>query len=156
LLIDGGVIDPVPIALARALAPQLPVVAVVLSPPIDGWPGPVRPRLLNSLPFLGSYLAGLSITRALNIFLRSIDIGGALITEQILQLEQPDVIIRPAVPHIGLLDPVVVSEVTRLGELAAAAAVPEIYRALSWRRRISKRFSRRSYPGHFSRFSDGA
>jgi NTE family protein len=155
MLIDGGVIDPVPVALARLLAPQLPVVAVVLSPPIDGWTGPVRPRLLNSLPFVGSYIANLSISRAFNIFLRSIDIGGALITEQILQLEQPDVIIRPAVPQVGLLDPVIVPEMTRLGEVAAEAAVPEIYRALSWRSRLAKRFSRRSYPRRTDGFFDG-
>ena len=35
-LVDGGVLDPVPVAPARALAPKLPVVAVVLTAPI-GW-----------------------------------------------------------------------------------------------------------------------
>jgi hypothetical protein len=97
--------DPVPISLARALAPGLPVVAVVLSPPVDQWQNPVKPRLLSTLPFLGSYISRHRFTRALDIFMRSVDIGGALLTEQILELERPEVIIRPAVPHIGLMDP---------------------------------------------------
>jgi NTE family protein len=34
-LVDGGVLDPVPVSVARSLAPRLPVVAVVLSPPME-------------------------------------------------------------------------------------------------------------------------
>jgi hypothetical protein len=43
-----------------------------------------------------------------------------------------------------------------LGELAAEAAVPEIHRALSWRSRLTKRFSRRGYPRRTDGFFDGA
>lgn len=143
LLIDGGVLDPVPVALARALAPGLPVVAVVLSPPLAQWEGRIKPRLLNSLPFLGSYLARLRIARALDIFMRSVDIGGALLTEQILEIEQPEVVIRPAVAQFGLLDTIDVQEVARLGEQAAQRALPEIYRAVSWRRRLKARLKHR-------------
>ncbi len=141
-LIDGGVLDPVPVALARSLAPELPVVAVVLSPPLNEWGGPVRPRLLNSLPFLANYIARMRITQATNIFLRSIDIGGAMLTELRLKVDKPDVIIRPAVPQIGLLDQVDIGEVARLGELAAEAALPEIQKAVSWRGWLGRRVSR--------------
>jgi len=30
-LVDGGIVDPVPVSIARSLAPRLPVVAVVLN-----------------------------------------------------------------------------------------------------------------------------
>ena len=50
VLIDGGVLDPVPVNLARSLAPDLPVVAVVLSPPIDQWVQPSPPRSRSSSP----------------------------------------------------------------------------------------------------------
>jgi NTE family protein len=155
LLIDGGVMDPVPISLARALAPGLPVVAVVLSPLLDQWRHPVKPRLLSTLPFLGSYISQHRFTRALDIFMRSVDIGGALLTEQILELERPEVVIRPAVPQIGLLDPVDVVEVARIGERAAEAVLPELFRVVSWRGRLSTRVSRRAYSRRYNRLVDG-
>jgi NTE family protein len=139
VLIDGGVLDPVPVNLARSLAPELPVVAVVLSPPIDEWVQPTPPRLLNSLPFLSSYLSRLRMAKALNVFLRSVDIGGAMLTELRLQLDRPEVIIRPPVPHIGLLDHVDVSEVALLGGLGAENELEKLNRAVGWRARVSRK-----------------
>jgi len=139
LLIDGGVLDPVPVKPARSFAPELPVVAVVLSPHLEKWSGPGTPRLLNSLPFLGTYLARLRIAQALNIFMRSIDIAGAMLTELRLQMDQPDVIIRPDVSHIGLLDHIDVHEVVLKGEEAAEASLPAIRQALNWRNSLARR-----------------
>jgi NTE family protein len=149
-LIDGGVLDPVPVAVARSLAPKLPVVAVVLSPPLAEWGGPERPRLLNALPFVANYVARLRIAQATNIFLRSIDIGGAMLTELRLALDKPDVTIRPAVPHIGLLDQVDISAVARLGAEAAEAALPEIRKAVGWRGWVSRKVSRTIGRGQLS------
>jgi len=142
-LIDGGVLDPVPIGTARLMAPDLPVVAVVLSPPIEEWSGVENPRLLTSLPILARYLARLRIAQALNVFLRAIDISGAMLTEMLLEYEKPDVIIRPAVPHIGLLDFVEVDEVVKLGEEAAEKTLAELERKTNWWSVLSKRVSRR-------------
>jgi NTE family protein len=139
VLIDGGVLDPVPVILARSLAPELPVVAVVLSPPIDEWVQPTPPRLLNSLPFLSSYLSRMRMAKALNVFLRSVDIGGAMLTELRLQMDRPEVIIRPPVPHVGLLDDVDVSEVALLGEVGAVKALEKLNQAVGWRARVSRK-----------------
>jgi NTE family protein len=139
VLIDGGVLDPVPVNLARSLAPELPVVAVVLSPPIDQWVQPSPPRLLNSLPFLSGYLSRMRLAKALNVFLRSVDIGGAMLTELRLQLDRPEVIIRPPVPHIGLLDDVDVSEVALLGEIGAIKELEALNRMVGWRARVSRK-----------------
>lgn len=148
LLIDGGVLNPVPVNVARALAPDLPVAAVVLSPPLDGWGGPEKPRLLNTLPFVANYIGRLRIAQAFNVFMRSIDIAGAMLTELRLEHDAPDVIIRPHVPQIGLLDAVDVKAVAKLGELAAEAALPQLRQAVSWRgwlaRRIGLRAPRRA------------
>lgn len=137
-LIDGGVLNPVPVDVARRLGPGLPVVAVVLSPPMEGWDGPDKPRLLNTLPFLANYIGRLRVAQAFNIFLRSVDIAGAMMTELMLQLEKPDVIIRPDVPQIGLLDQVDVHEVARLGEQAATQALPALRRAVGWQGRLAR------------------
>jgi NTE family protein len=139
VLIDGGVLDPVPVNLARSLAPDLPVVAVVLSPPIDQWVQPSPPRLLNSLPFLSGYFSRMRLAKALNVFLRSVDIGGAMLTELRLQLDRPEVIIRPPVPHIGLLDDVDVSEVAQLGEIGAVKELEALNRMVGWRARVSRK-----------------
>jgi NTE family protein len=137
-LIDGGVLDPVPVTLARALGPRLPVAAVVLSPPVDEWIQPTPPRLLAALPMVTETLGRIRLAKAFNIFLRSVDIGGAEMTELRLKLDRPEVILRPAVPHIGLMDRVDIGEVARLGEAAVEAALPRLRAAVSWRGWISR------------------
>jgi NTE family protein len=156
MLVDGGVLDPVPVALARSLAPGLPVVAVVLSPKMNDWMGPEKPRLFESLPFLSQYIARLRVAQAFNIFVRSVDIGGVMMTELRLQVDRPDVIIRPDVPRIGLLDRVDVTHVARLGERATEAALPHLRRAVSWRGRLSRRLSAQKVPVRFPGGPDGA
>lgn len=137
-LVDGGVLDPVPVGLARSLKPDLPVVAVVLSPPIDQWTGVSQPRLLSSLPFLNRYVSQFRFTQALNIFMRSIDIGGALLTELLLEIEKPEVLVRPAVRQIGLLDTVDVAEVASLGERAAERSLEQLNRVVGWPARLGR------------------
>jgi predicted acylesterase/phospholipase RssA len=144
--VDGGVLDPVPVGLARSLKPNLPVVAVVLSPPIDQWAGTSQPRLLSSLPFLNRYVSQFRFTQALNIFMRSIDIGGALLTELLLEVEKPDVLIRPAVRQIGLLDQVDVAEVSLLGQRAAERCLAELNRSVSWPARLERALRPRKIP----------
>lgn len=147
ILVDGGVMDPVPVGVARSLAPDLPVVAVVLSPPIDQWAGVSQPpNLLGSLPFLKKYVSQFRFSQALNIFMRSVDIGGALLTELLLEIEKPDVLIRPAVQQIGLLDQVDIAEVAHLGVRAAEHALPELNRAAGWQARLSRRLRPRKTP----------
>ncbi len=139
LLIDGGMLAPVPVSLARSLKPGLPVVAVVLSPPITQWTTVNTPKLLNSLPVLARYIARLRVAQALNVFMRAIDISGAMLTELLLEVEQPDVIIRPDVGEFGLLDFVDVKTVAKLGEEAALNALPDLERAAGWQASLRRR-----------------
>src|SRR6266508_5457604 len=76
-LVDGGTLDPVPVAPARMLAPRLPVVAVVLNIPMGI---PAQPW--NIIPFR-RYWAGVILSRLLSkmryasvwdVFSRSLDI----------------------------------------------------------------------------------
>jgi NTE family protein len=135
-LVDGGVLDPVPVGVARSFFPELPVVAGVLSPALESWAKVEKPRLLSSLPVLDRYLGRLRIAQALNILMRSMDISGTLLTELLLAAEAPDVIIRPDLPHIGLLDRVDAVEVAQLGEAATRAVLPELQQATSWQARL--------------------
>jgi len=127
-LVDGGVLNPVPVSLARELAPKLPVVAVALSSSLS-------PATLYHLPESFSSVIPESITRrlskmniaqAMNIFLQSVDLSYRSITELRLKSEPPDILIRPAVEEIGMLDQVVVADIARLGDEAVEASLSEL------------------------------
>lgn len=130
-LIDGAVIDPVPVANARALAPGIPVVAVVLSLPAAPPSRRLSLPVTEHLPrIITRGLAKTRIGRVWAVFMRSVDIGSRQLAELQLRLQQPDVVIRPAVEHIGLFDRVDVRSTTCLGDAAVEAALPEL-RALT-------------------------
>jgi NTE family protein len=138
-LVDGALLNPVPVALARSLAPSVPVVAVSLGEPLGTPPRSVPFPLLDNLPPpLVSGLTNLRVAKAFDVFMRSIDIGSRHIEELRFQIEKPDVIIHPEVDEIGALDRVDVHEVAMLGEAAARAKLPELRRATSWTTRLRK------------------
>jgi len=136
-LVDGGTLDPVPVAPARMLVPRLPVVAVVLTMPVN-----VPPQTWR-LPF-ERYWIGRVVSRVLtrmrydsiwDIFSRSLDITSRAVTQYRLEMDRPEVIIRPEVYDIDTLDPVDVHEVAKRGEQAVEAALPQLRSLFTWRNR---------------------
>jgi len=139
VLVDGGVLDPVPVSVARSLAPSLPVVAVTLHAPMgeparsmgvpipSGIPQPILDRL-----------AHIRYAQAFDVFLRSVDVGNRAVAEYRLAVDKPDVIIRPAVSDIELLQQVDVREVARRGDEAVETVLPELKRAVSWTSRLRR------------------
>jgi NTE family protein len=145
LLVDGGVVDPVPVSTARALAPEVPVGAVVLSPKTTSWNGHKEPpAFLSSLPLVHR-LYKYRLPQSLSIFMRSVDIASSQLTNMRLKIDKPDVIIRPEVSTVGLIDSVDIEEVVKLGEEAAASVLPKIEymfaRKNQWSYRISDSIS---------------
>lgn len=151
-LIDGGVMDPVPVALARWLAPSLPVIAVVLSPVPEGWrhlPSTARSLMPSSpipIPFLEQF-SRLRIAQAFDIFTRAIDITSLMLAELRLEAEKPDAIIRPEVWQYGMLDEVDPHELIWMGEKATAETLKQIKKSTTWQRQFSRRFRRAAPPG---------
>ena len=139
-LMDGGVLNPVPVTVARMLSPNLPVVAVVLNDPMDR---PVRTYTIPMPSILPRQIADritrMNFAQSLDIFLRAVDVSSRAVAQFRLELDKPDVIIRPAVHGIDLLEKVVVAEIAELGEQAAENALPDLKRAVSWQRRIGKK-----------------
>jgi NTE family protein len=141
-LVDGGTIDPVPVAPARMLAPRFPVVAVVLNMPMGA---PTQPW---NIPFrkywawmiLYPLLSKMRYVSVWDVFSRSLDITARAMTQYRLEVDRPDVIIRPQVLHIDTLDIVDVHEVAKLGEEAVEAALPHLRGLFTlrnrWRRSI--------------------
>ena len=131
-LVDGGVLNPVPISLARELAPKMPIVAVALSAPLSSTFSYHLPASLSSIipGSIARRITRLNVSQAMNVFLHSVDISNRAVTELRLEKEPPDLLIRPAVDKIGLLDKIIVADVVRLGEEATEAVLPELARAM--------------------------
>jgi NTE family protein len=132
-LVDGGVLNPVPVSVARALAPGLPVVAVVLTESLGTsaktWTMPIPSYLPRPIV---DRLARLSYAQAFDIFLRSLDIVDRAVAEYRLAVDNPEIVIRPNVHHINLLDKVDVRAVARYGDDATEVILPELKRVVSW------------------------
>lgn len=139
-LVDGGVLNPVPVSVARILSPGLPVLAVVLNDPMD------KPLRTYKIPIPGiiprsiaERLARISLAQSLDIFLRSVDVSTRALSYYRLELEKPEVIVRPKVHHISMLDKVVIAEVAQLGEDALEEVLPQLKKAVSWQGRLAKK-----------------
>lgn len=131
-LVDGGTLDPVPVSVARSLAPKLPVVAVVLTSPIGEPTRDLRFSLPSYVPApIARRLSNLSYAQAFDIFVYAAEIVNRQMTELRLEVDKPDVIVRPAVHHINLLDKVDVADVAKLGEQAMEQVLPELHRTVS-------------------------
>jgi len=141
-LVDGGVLDPVPVSVARSLAPRLPVVAVVLSLPLGAparhIPMPVPPNLPRLI--LGRLVRS-RFAKVYDIFMRSVEIGSRQMAELRLKSDAPDVILRPDVAHIDTLQKVNVHQVARLGESAVASSLPDLMRLMPWTIRFRRRLA---------------
>ncbi len=139
-LVDGGMVDPVPVEPARRLYPA-PVVAVALSPSPELWAEARSPSPLGALP-LFEMLSRLRPGQALAVFLRALEISSRAMTELHLKLTRPDLVIRPAVWHIGLFDDVSPVEAAAIGERAAQAALPELRALFTPARRLARTLRR--------------
>lgn len=71
---DGGVLNPVPVTLARMLSPNLPIVAIVLNDPLDipvcTYAIPVPAILPKQIT---ERIHRLSVAQTLDIFVRAVD-----------------------------------------------------------------------------------
>ncbi|MBI5943019.1 MAG: patatin-like phospholipase family protein [Chloroflexi bacterium] len=139
-LMDGGVLNPVPVTVARMLSPDLPVVAVVLNDslgnPVHTYSIPVPSILPKQIT---ERIHRLQVAQAYDIFMRAVDLSSRAVAHYRLELDAPDVIIRPNVHHLELLSKVVVKDVALLGDEAVEAALPELKKAVSWTSRLNKK-----------------
>ena len=138
-LVDGGVLDPIPVSVARSLSPSLPVVAVTLHAPMGEPARSMGMPVPSAVPKpILDRLAHIRYAQAFNIFLRSVDIGNRAVAEYRLAVDKPDVIIRPMVSDIELLEQVDVREVARRGDEAVEAVLPELRQMVSWTSRLRR------------------
>lgn len=144
-LVDGGVLDPVPVELARCLAPGLPVIAVALNPAPEEWHRLPQFHILPPVPIpipppLVEGISRMRIARAFQIFIQSMDVTARMLTELRLEVDRPEVIIRPDVHKYGFLDPAPPRELVLCGRQAAEKALPQIHKSLSWHKTLLRKY----------------
>ena len=141
VLVDGGLVNPVPVSLARAMGADI-VIAVDLSSDILGRylreePEPEAPAALLSewRQKLQENLSALIPARPddepklpsmLDVVASSINIMQVRMTRSRMAGEPPDVIVAPRLAHLGLLDFHRGKEAIEAGERAVAAALPSL------------------------------
>jgi NTE family protein len=121
-LIDGAALDPVPVRLARTLA-NVPVVAAVLSPARESWRETRGPGLAGMLP-VAQVLMRLRPGQAIQVFQDYMELTSRAYTETRLELDRPEVIVRPEVWRVGLFDEPAVVDVMGMGERAMEQQLP--------------------------------
>lgn len=133
LLMDGAVLDPVPVALARWLSPGIPVIAVCLSAEQEDWTTP-KTNIPN-IPFVPSVLqdqlSRLRLGQAFKIFSQSIDISSRMLAELRMQSEKPNFIFRPDLGDYGILDDVDPKLLVKIGEDCVNQSIKSLRKSLS-------------------------
>lgn len=140
VLVDGGVVDPVPIKVARWMRPDLPVAAVILYKPPEGYsfeeddlpiqiPGPAS---------IAEALSKLKPVQAFNIFSRSIEVTGEHMTRLSVALYKPEVVIYPRVGHISILQNINAKELIQAGIDATQETVEQLKSEANWMKRIQR------------------
>jgi NTE family protein len=142
IFFDGGVSLPVPVTPSKQLAPGLPVVAVALSPSLAEWAEKEEGNsLLGALPILQHFVERSRLAQSINSFLTAVDIGNVIITELTLEKDPPDILIRPRVYHVGLLDQAQAEPLITAGEDAAFDCLEELNWVVSWQGKLARMFS---------------
>ena len=134
LLVDGMVLNPVPVNIARSLAPSLPVIAVSLSPTPERWKTYSPWGKTPENPLLRP-ISRTRVAQAFEVYLRSMDMTTHMLGEIRLEMENPDLIIRPEVGHIGAMDKVNINEVAEFGDQAVEDSLTDLRKLLKKRKR---------------------
>lgn len=148
VLIDGGVLDPVPVQVARWMRPDLPVVAVMLHRVPKGWDSEnmVFPIPIPGPTSIVERLTKLRPVQAFKIFSRSIDVSSKHLTELSMKLYKPEVIIAPEVGHIGILQNINTQEIIQIGMDATEQTLNRIKEEANWIKKIQRQVKHRIMP----------
>lgn len=74
----------------------------------------------------------------LDVYLRSMDIISRAVADYRLQLDHPEMIIRPKVGNIDTLDIINIFEVVKIGEDAVDEVLPRLKQKFTLRKRIRR------------------
>jgi NTE family protein len=149
-LVDGGIFDPVPVAVARWMAPKIPVIAVCLSPEMENWDGLPHlqiPRNTPIPPAVFDSVFQLRLGQALRVFIDSMDIMTNMLAELRLTIEKPDFILRPPIKEYAIFNDADPSELIKRGENAVKSNLESLNRLFSASQSVSRWLKPSRLPG---------
>jgi NTE family protein len=122
LLVDGGVLDNLPIG-TMAASREGPVIAIDVTGRMGGFQKPVRPGIARLGRPIRRYLTGTEaeVPRLAETIVRTVTVGSADTVEAARR--HADLVIQPDVDNVGLLDWRQLEHVTAAGRQAARAAL---------------------------------
>ena len=71
--------------------------------------------------------------------MRAVDLSSRAVAHYRLESDAPDIIVRPDVHHLELLDKVVVKDVALLGDAAVEEILPQLKKITSWTGRLNRK-----------------
>lgn len=154
-LVDGGIFDPVPVATARWLAPNLPIIAVCLTPEQENWRDlphiKIPPNMPIPMPVVETIFQ-LRIGKAAMTFIDSIDIMTNMIAELKMQIDKPDFILRPDMQKYAIFDDIDPYDLIERGKQIVINKRAGIKRTFSTSRKVGRWLKPSHPPGKL--FSD--
>jgi NTE family protein len=151
-LVDGAVLNPIPVNIARWLNENDPVLAISLSAPPEKWPLLPKYEIPSFVPiphFFAHQFSQMRLGKALESMTQSLELMINMITWLRLREDQPDVLINPAVYKYSMIEDVDVDELVKLGEKSVEEKINEISNAYTLSRRIRRWVRASKVPGKF-------
>ncbi len=134
LLVDGGVLDPVPVSIARQIDPAVPVVAVCLHKknPEEANGQPVFPFEDLVPRRISQRLSRTRYYESFSLISRSADLMMVRMADANLLLDKPDVIVTPLVGHYHTLDHVVPTDLRERGYDAMKCQLDQLEKSMDF------------------------
>ena len=149
-LVDGGILDPVPVEVARWLNNTNPLVAVCLSSNQSSWSVMDQlhiPSFSPVPPIVVEQISEMRIGKAMKVFLNAMDIMVAQLSNIRLQIEKPDVVIRPNIHQYFMFEDVDPRELIRRGQEAVQKEQSNISSAFQTSQKVARWMKPTKLPG---------
>jgi len=149
-LVDGSVLNPVPVNIARWLKDDVPVIAISLSAPPDKWSSLPKYEVPSFVPvpqFVVHQFNQMRLGKALESFIQSLELMTNMIAWLRLKEDKPDVLINPSVYKYTMIDDVDIDEMIKFGEISVKEKIEEISHAYSISRRVGRWIRASKTPG---------
>ncbi|MEK7329094.1 MAG: patatin-like phospholipase family protein [Chloroflexota bacterium] len=125
MLVDGGIINPLPVDVARGLGPRVVAVDVLRhSPSLDAPTQLFEAR--GPISYATEVIRRLQLTGILESVYQAATLTANRLIDQSLRANPPDLLIQPEVGRVGLFAFDLAYEAYRAGEAAARAALPQL------------------------------
>jgi NTE family protein len=125
MLVDGGIINPLPVDVARSLGPRIVAVDVLRHPPSLDAPTQLF-EARGPISYATEVIRRLQLTGILESVYQAASLAANRLIDQSLRANPPDVLIQPEVGRVGLFAFDLAYEAYRAGEAAARAALPQL------------------------------